>query len=585
MADKKVVIQVEIKGTGIGALDKEMAGAKKAADNLAGGLDGAKAAADGTKRGIQGINVALKAAGIGLVLSAIALSVQVLMGAWNMMTDALMRNKDVSEAYEKITKGVVEVVDKFTTAIVDFYIAVYTDAEKFPEIAKQLNNWLSVLVTGIETMENSIYLVKDAFDLWYAAVKQIWSFDFNFDEIKEKAADLGGTMLKQFGLVAKQAGNAKDIIEQYPNQFKEATGAVKDLVEEFEEIVEETDLMKTKTKDQLDAEAKALAKLIELRKKEREIRIQSEKDMYELFFKLRHENTLNEIEADKGKRQRALSTASFQMNQEKRRIEDSLVNEKKKEQLLKQLAEKFKNDQAAINKTFDDAEETKRLTEAQKLLDVQNETTLMLIQSLEERALKELEIQRDKELASVESHDNFKAMEQAINEKYEAKKAKVIKKNLDKELKWEEMTAGQKLGIASNTAGNLSKIMGEETAAGKAFAVTQATIDTYRGATGAYAALSGLGPAGPVLGAIAAAAAVASGLANVKAILSAGSGAPPADNSPTGGGVQGPAPQMMSGAFEISEFDEPEPVKAFVVTDEMTNSQDQLANIRRKSTI
>jgi hypothetical protein len=42
---------------------------------------------------------------------------------------------------------------------------------------------------------------------------------------------------------------------------------------------------------------------------------------------------------------------------------------------------------------------------------------------------------------------------------------------------------------------------------------------------------------------------------------------------------------MMSGSFELEGGMEPEPVKAFVVTDEMTNSQDQLANIRRKATI
>ena len=46
-----------------------------------------------------------------------------------------------------------------------------------------------------------------------------------------------------------------------------------------------------------------------------------------------------------------------------------------------------------------------------------------------------------------------------------------------------------------------------------------------------------------------------------------------------------PAPQMASGAFELSGGIAPEPIKAFVVTDEMTNSQNQLANIRRRATI
>ena len=68
---------------------------------------------------------------------------------------------------------------------------------------------------------------------------------------------------------------------------------------------------------------------------------------------------------------------------------------------------------------------------------------------------------------------------------------------------------------------------------------------------------------------------------------------------PSGAGVSGggggsvsapatpatPAPQMMSGAFDISGGVAPEPTRAYVVTDEMSNSQNQLANIRRRATI
>ena len=60
---------------------------------------------------------------------------------------------------------------------------------------------------------------------------------------------------------------------------------------------------------------------------------------------------------------------------------------------------------------------------------------------------------------------------------------------------------------------------------------------------------------------------------------------------PGGGGGGGgsapatPAPQMMSGAFDISGGVAPEAMKAFVVTDEMSSSQAQLANIRRRATI
>jgi len=222
------------------------------------------------------------------------------------------------------------------------------------------------------------------------------------------------------------------------------------------------------------------------------------------------------------------------------------------------------------------------------LLELQQQNSLAAIENLKERALAELTIQEEKELASAELMENSEAMKAAIEEKYTGKRAEVEKQyNKDKK-KWSEMSSQAQLDIMSQTAGNMIKILGEETAAGKAMAVTQATIDTYKGATAAYAAMASIPYVGPVLGGIAAAAAVAAGLANVKAILSAdASGGGSGGGAPSTGGAsaQAPAPEMLSGKFELGGGVEPEPLKAFVVTDEMTNSQDQLANIRRRATV
>jgi hypothetical protein len=110
----------------------------------------------------------------------------------------------------------------------------------------------------------------------------------------------------------------------------------------------------------------------------------------------------------------------------------------------------------------------------------------------------------------------------------------------------------------------------------KELAVASAIIDTFVGANKA------LGNAPPPLNYINMAAVIATGLANVSTIMA----------TDVGGGGGGsvaapstPAPQMMSGAFDISGGVAPEATKAYVVTDEMTNSQNQLANIRRRSTI
>lgn len=91
------------------------------------------------------------------------------------------------------------------------------------------------------------------------------------------------------------------------------------------------------------------------------------------------------------------------------------------------------------------------------------------------------------------------------------------KANIDKSLA--KQVQSFKIDIASQTAGNLASILGKETAAGKAAAIAQTTIDTYKSATSAFSAMSGIPVVGPALGAIAAAAAVASGVKSVKEIV------------------------------------------------------------------
>jgi len=72
--------------------------------------------------------------------------------------------------------------------------------------------------------------------------------------------------------------------------------------------------------------------------------------------------------------------------------------------------------------------------------------------------------------------------------------------------------------VASQTLGNLGKIAGENSKAGKAFAVAQTTIDTYQSAIAAYKSLSGIPIVGPALGAVASAAAIKTGLDTIKKI-------------------------------------------------------------------
>ena len=131
------------------------------------------------------------------------------------------------------------------------------------------------------------------------------------------------------------------------------------------------------------------------------------------------------------------------------------------------------------------------------------------------------------------------------------------------------------LSAYSQLSSALSALAGDN----KALAAASAIIDTYAGATKALRE-----GAGTPLGYIQAGAIIIAGLANVRKIMQTDVGSGGGGSAPSAS-AQTPAPQMLSGAFDLGGVQAPEPVQAFVVTDDMTNSQDKLATIRRRATI
>ena len=146
----------------------------------------------------------------------------------------------------------------------------------------------------------------------------------------------------------------------------------------------------------------------------------------------------------------------------------------------------------------------------------------------------------------------------AITEQYERQKSQIVAEN----------TATQ-LAAYSGLIGNLSKLAGEN----KALAIAQAIIDTYAGANKAFAQ-------GGTVGFVTAAAVITAGLNNVRQIMKQDVG------GGSGGSVGAPTEMKPpnTGAFSFNNTQQ-EPVKAFVVESEITNSQAQMADINRRSTI
>ena len=240
-------------------------------------------------------------------------------------------------------------------------------------------------------------------------------------------------------------------------------------------------------------------------------------------------------------------------------------------------------------------------------LDALSELEITLANVRQESAGRQISLQnflnglRNEELAKLEEIkaaeiERFEGIEKLVNETIQANDQLIQADNsvLDnylannaKKKKDAKLLADAQKGIALDGLSLAVQIAGEASTIGKAAAVASATISGVEGVQNAFTTaqkspITALMPAYPF---IQAGLAGAFSAIQIQKILS---------GSPAGGGGGGgvtsavpstPAPQMMSGAFELTGGVEPEPTRAYVVTDDMTNSQNQLANIRRRATI
>ncbi len=243
----------------------------------------------------------------------------------------------------------------------------------------------------------------------------------------------------------------------------------------------------------------------------------------------------------------------------------------------------------------------------QKLLDsrVKNAKEAVAIQkelnSLSESGEEDLDALAEKEiaLANIRAESTTKQIElnnkiNAIEKEAEAQRDEFEQKQIDQADAFQQRLDDHlQARLAMNTAigqsfGQLSQLMEEGSVAAKALAISEIATNTavayMQGLNVAQKAALGTGPAAGLAFPLFYASQVAS-------ILGAVNQARTVLGSVPGGGGSvpstpaTPAPQMMSGAFELTGGQPTQALRAYVLTDEMTDSQNQLANIRRRATI
>jgi hypothetical protein len=248
-------------------------------------------------------------------------------------------------------------------------------------------------------------------------------------------------------------------------------------------------------------------------------REEQEKTYQERLLALQVEGTLLSIEDEQLRAERELK---IQKDADLKSIEEAQFTDEQRAALRLQTEQNYQLKLAEIKETA---------AAAQREKDYAN----FLESAMIDEEFNKQSLSRQQELVNQKSEE-FKRL--LADEKFNAEERKLIEQDYAdfQKMTTEQIKANQQaaLDAVSQALQNVSSLVGEESKAGKALAVADAIINTYKGASQA------IGSAPPPFNFILAGSVVAAGLANVQKILQT--------QIPTksGGGGGGPAPQKFA---------------------------------------
>jgi hypothetical protein len=537
----KEVLEMEVKSN-IGEVAKDT-------EKLAQSTGVAKKGFKGIGTAIKGVGTAMKAAGIGLIV-----------GLFLALKEAVERNQKAMDLMETVVSTVSTTFNQVVTVLSDVVTWVTASAERFNGLSKVIGGLITVAITPLKL---GFYAIK----LGVESAMLAWEDSFlgggDEGKIAELRESIKGTKddIVATGEAALDAG--KDI---YSN-FNDAVSEISDIAAKTAEGITKISVKANYEQAQATVAATKAAKFAgaEFAK------LNAEKlKEAELFRQIRDDETktfAERIQANKDLKKSLEEQQKLQSEQIQKQITaaqlavDQNANDENKLALME-----AQNAQLELEETITgqlSEQKTNQVGLEKELLETQKEIRAEGLTGLE-RELQELQDAYDLklEMARKSGMDTT-----AITKKFEAEKTQIVKSN-----------ENLKLAAISGFADSVNKIAGEQ----KAIAVATALMNTYLGVTEVMK-----DPTIPstTMKFLAAGTVLAGGLANVQNILKQDVGSGSGGGGGNVAGSTAPAPQMMSGAFDISGGVAPEATKAYVVTDEMSNSQNQLANIRRRATI
>ena len=602
---EKIVVDLEVKSNKgvkeVEKLNKELNETKEVSSELGGTLDKATGGAvskfkglwNTLKIGVKSFNslrVAIIGTGIGALLIAVT-----------SLSQAFTRSEEGQNKFSKI----LGIIGSVTGNLLDLFADLGESIISVFENPKQaLIDFKNLIVTNIQ---NRFKAILDTVGFLGSAFKKVFSGDFSgaLDDAKKAGNSFVDTLTGVEDTLGKVTKATSNFVTELKEEAKIA-GQIADQRAKADKVERKLIVERAKAnRDRADLLEKAVDK--------EKFTIQQRIEFLKQAGELEQEITNKEIAAAqlrlKAKQAENALTKSTkadldeEINLKARLIDLETQRLTKQKEVTGQIIA-LNNEEKARIKADEDANKAKQKEEDDAKVAKDKELADLKKQIRDAEAVTEDE-RRALEIEKTTEHyrlliEQAKAQGLSTVALEEAKTKALDKLNQTtskNEVYWAKLTQQEKVRVVSQGLNNLSTILGEESAAGKAAAIASATISTYQSATDSYKSLAGIPIIGPALGFAAAGVAVTAGFANIKKIVSTktpggkGGGSAPSISASQPSAPSIPPAFNVVGASSTNQLAEAiggkskEPVKAYVVSNDVTTAQSLDRNIVNSASI
>ncbi|MAL48425.1 MAG: hypothetical protein CMH18_01555 [Methylophaga sp.] len=514
-------------------------------------------ATTGLARGFSTVGVAMKGAGIGIILKIV-----------DQLSNAMMRNQEVADTVSTAFNMIGIVFNKIISTFKTVYDRVTATTDNFDALGRIMSNLMTLAITPLKLAFNGIALVIKEVQL---AWEKSWLGKGDQQRIAELTKQITGYK-EEIRIAGEEAiKSGKGIIVDFREGIGEISKMGSVVVEEFNNTFKGVTI--NTIREQAEAVTQATSNLSLLQAKHQRVIVEFEKQAEEQR-KIRDDISQSiddRIEAN----DKLLEISKEQAKAEIEALEEqkgALATQLDLEVGNKELkAQIFALDTAIIEAKKRETSLDKESAEQRNAL---NQERIDNLNTLNEVLVDQSE--RELERIRQEQEQREQLARRTISDKVELEKAltKIEDEASKSRAKIKQEEEQFKYNIVANTLGAISGLIGKESKVGKALAIAQAIIN-MRSALIGINAPPPIG-AGPLFGPIKAVGILASGLANIKAIVSTkvpgdtGGGMPSVAPPPPGDTTVDTTPVApVFGAIET----EPPPVQAFVVESDVSSSQ------------